>query len=357
MLPMIDMSLWEDVTPDDSLVIADGRSVTIGVRDKALVIKDGPRGERTRTYVLPKRARRIKHLLILGGHGYVSLEAVKWLADASITWVAMDPSGITIRETTMPRMVGCSGGFEDPMMARRQAYCYTGGPLQARGVAIIQRFTETKLRAQAAVAERRFGNEDIAQYIRGLLPRVAEMDNTEALRGVEGDAGRAYWSAWKGLAPEWMKPSPLKGHWLEYPGRPSLNYTTDDGNNRNATDPVNAMLNFGYKLLETHATLALHRQSLSPAMGISHVDLKDRRRRNAMALDLMEGARPAVDEVVLDLISQPLDRRLFSEDRRGVVTVEAPLTHELATRIHANAYRLEPDLLAMVRVLMVPLDD
>ena len=357
MLPMLDITQWEDATPDSSFVVADGRSVTIGVRDKCLHIKDGPNGKRERTFVKPQRARGIKHLMILGGHGYTSTEAKRWLADAGVTWVEVDMDGVTIRDTTMPRVLGTSGAFVNPMLERRQAACYPGESLQDRGVAIIRRFLSTKLRGQAAVAERRFSNPDIGQYIRGLCADIAVADNTKTLLGIEGEGAAAYWSVWKGLAPTWKRPAPLQAHWLNYPGRASLRYAADDGNNRNATDPVNASLNYGYKILESEATLALFRQNLSPSMGILHVDPKDQHRRNSMALDLMEVARPAVDEIVLDIMSEPLAKNLFSQDKNGIVRVEAPLTHRIAARVHETAYHLVPDVSAMLAILKAPVGE
>lgn len=347
--PMLDLSLWGDATPDETLVIADGRSATIGVRDGCLVITDGPRNERKRTFVKSKGARAMRHLMILAEHGYVSLEGFRWLQDNGVTWVMVDQSGYVVRDHAIARTLGTSAGYVDPMLERRQAMCYAGMPMEEKGVAIVRQFLNSKLNGQAWVAEHKLDNKPAAKYIRDRITDAEFATTVKTLGSIEGAAAAEYWAAWKGLAPQWRKPAPLKPHWLNYPGRASLSYVHE--NNRNAADPVNAMLNYGYQILETECTLALYKVSLSPTMGISHLDLADRRRRNAMSLDLMEGTRPVVDEVVLGMLAEPIDKRLFSENAQGVVTLEAPLTHKLAARIHERAYRVMVDVNNMLGIL------
>jgi CRISPR-associated protein Cas1 len=228
------------------------------------------------------------------------------------------------------------------MLERRQAFCYAGGPLEETGVQIIRRFITSKLAGQAWNAEHLLDDKDAAKFIFRRIDDVAVAADVKAIGGFEGQAAAMYWKAWAGVTPVWRKPTPIKPHWVTYPGRKSLNY--DDESNRNATDPVNALLNWGYKIAETEAVLACRNVALSPTMGISHLDLKSHRRRNAFALDLMECMRPAVDEIVLDAIGETMDKRLFAESPQGVVTIEAPLTHAVAARVHTVAYKLVPDV-------------
>jgi CRISPR-associated protein Cas1 len=72
------------------------------------------------------------------------------------------------------------------------------------------------------------------------------------------------------------------------------------GNPRAAADPINAILNYLYAILEAESRIALIAVGLDPGLGILHTD---QRSRDSLALDLMKSARPAVDQYVLNLLA------------------------------------------------------
>lgn len=336
--PILDVSAWEDASPDPSLVIADGPSVTVSLRDGCLLIKDGPRGaERER--LIARVPRIVTRLVILSSHGYVSLDAQRWLDDREITWAVVDRNG------PVTRTLATSGRHVNITLMRKQALCAAGGPLEDRGLRIIQRFIKSKLDGQASNAERLLAAPAIARYIRERITDVLAADSVDKIGGYEGQAAQAYWSAWKGYPVQWLKP-PLKPHWLEYPGRKTLrrNYET----NRGATDPVNAMLNYGYHVAEIECTLALYDAALSPAMGIAHVDTPG---RDSFSLDLIESYRPHVDKIVLGLLDKPLDKRMFAEDGEGMVRITSSLTHSIVALVRKDARYLLPDVHFVVKTL------
>src|SRR5215831_15079437 len=65
---------------------------------------------------------------------------------------------------------------------------------------------------------------------------------------------------------------------------------------RHAVDPANAILTYAYAILEGQTRQALSGAGFDLACGFLHVD---RRGRDALVYDLMELARPAVDDRVL----------------------------------------------------------
>jgi CRISPR/Cas system-associated endonuclease Cas1 len=70
-------------------------------------------------------------------------------------------------------------------------------------------------------------------------------------------------------------------------------------------------------------------------LGIWHTD---ERHRDSLALDVMEAARPTVDEYVLDILTRTtFQARDFHETGRGICRILAPLTHHLAEAIPAFA--------------------
>jgi CRISP-associated protein Cas1 len=111
--------------------------------------------------------------------------------------------------------------------------------------------------------------------------RVDDAKSLDELRGYEGNAAREYFGIYRRLLKNPM------------------------GFERRAyfppTDPVNAMLSFGYTLLLRDIVAACHIAGLDPALGFFHaLDFG----RPSMALDLEEAFRPViVDSLVLGLVN------------------------------------------------------
>jgi CRISPR-associated endonuclease Cas1 len=344
MHPMLSPVDWEDAARDPSIVIADGSSVKISaiggsrsrtgmVNGASLVIKDGPDGKRER--VISKVPATVKRLVILGSHGYISLDAKRWLADAGISWAHIETGG------TRVRTLGVSGGDSSPRLMRRQAMCAPGLPLAETGLAINRRFIAEKLENQAWNCQAMLGNRVAADYIRAQIELLPSKHSIESIRGLEGDGAAMYWSAWHGYPIRWSYPRPNKAHWQSFGHRKTLVHTWET--NKDATDPINAVLNFAYHIAEIECVLACHAAGLSPVMGISHADKAG---RDSFALDLVEVLRPWVDQAVLSVFKSSMDKRWFSEVRRGgkegVVEIMAPLTHRIVTEVHAMASKLQP---------------
>ncbi len=335
---MLDLAMWEDVTADPSVLIVDGSIVRLYVRDGCLTVKDGPRdNERIRT--IPRAPRVVRHVIILSAHGTPTLEAQRWMTDQDITWMVVDTSGKS------PRTLSRSDVAVDAKLMRMQAMCAEGYPLEGIGVEIWRGFVTHKLEGQAWVAEHMLSNPVVAKAIRARNDMVQISDSVKAITGYEGNAADAYWSAWKGLAPQWYRPFPIKPHWLAYPGRKSLRRSET---NRRATDPVNCMLNFAYHCAETECIIALQAAGLDPRMGVYHADQPG---RASFALDLIEVIRPRVDEIVLKILGDRIDKRLFREDKEGIVQLVAPLTHQLASDVRGISHLLAPDV-ARVKSLL-----
>ncbi|WP_017326889.1 type I-D CRISPR-associated endonuclease Cas1d [Synechococcus sp. PCC 7336] len=125
-------------------------------------------------------------------------------------------------------------------------------------------------------------SEAIAQVKRaiGQLEAVREIDR---LRGLEGAGSAAYFGAFGAL---------IRNGEFQFGQR----------NRRPPTDPVNALLSFGYALLRHDVQGALNVVGFDPYCGYLHVE---RYGRPSLALDLMEEFRPlVVDAVVLAALNR-----------------------------------------------------
>ena len=97
--------------------------------------------------------------------------------------------------------------------------------------------------------------------------------------------------------------------------------------NRHATHPVNAMLNYAYRVLETQVKIATVAAGLDPTIGYLHTC---RPGRMALVYDLMEPLRPKVDRVVLGFaLSQVFTPQDFLLTERGGCRLHPSLTKRL----------------------------
>jgi CRISPR-associated protein Cas1 len=112
--------------------------------------------------------------------------------------------------------------------------------------------------------------------------QVKEQSNLGQVRGIEGLAAREYF---QGLGQIISEPWTFTGRFRRPP-----------------TDPVNALLSFGYGLLKTQVMAAVHLAGLDPYIGYLH---EVHHGQPAMVLDLMEEFRALVaDSLVLSVLNK-----------------------------------------------------
>lgn len=110
--------------------------------------------------------------------------------------------------------------------------------------------------------------------------KVVACETEESLRGIEGSCARQYFMGFATL---------LDNRTWHFKGR-----------TRPATDPANALLNFGYAFLEREVRIAIIGQGLDPRIGFFH---SNNNRKDSLVLDLMELFRqPVIDRFVLNLL-------------------------------------------------------
>ena len=183
----------------------------------------------------------------------------------------------------------------------------------ARRLRLATAVVAGKIANQRAVLlsrQRRLRDEELGDALvrmRALVGRAGEVGDLDELRGVEGLAARVYFG---GLG------RALRNAAFRFEGR----------NRRPPRDPVNACLSFGYALLVSRVERAVWRAGLDPYVGFLH---EATRGAPALALDLAEELRPAVDGAVLSLLNR---RQLTPEDFRTPTAEELGESAELGDR-------------------------
>jgi hypothetical protein len=157
----------------------------------------------------------------------------------------------------------------------------------------------------------------------------------------------AYWSCWAEVPVRFAERERgrVPSHWLIFGGRRSA--LTD--RNQKATNPPNAILNYLFAIGEAEARIALMREGLDPGLGLIHAD---RPERDNLALDVLEGVRPAIEAYVLTLLARETFRRAdFFETRDGNCRLLPPLTERLAATADQWASAIAPLARRLARTL------
>ncbi len=137
------------------------------------------------------------------------------------------------------------------------------------------------------------------------------LTNILELTAAEGRAAQAYWTAMASLSDK-----------VDFPGR----------SGKGASDPVNAMLNYGYAILYNRVWESIRAVGLHPGISFLHVPLKG---KATLAFDMMEPFR-----------AQAVDRVVFSMVHRGQVKesngrLSDALRKKLADAVVARLHRKE----------------
>ncbi len=276
----------------------------------------------------------------------------RWCADTGLSVVQVDREGRRISVT------GPEHSTPDARLLRAQAFAGEGGPNEATGLLITKALLAVKLDGQARNAEHVLNNPSAAALIREYAEQVQHAPSVDDARSWEGAAAGAYWQAWThaGVAPRFDPGDVFKlpGHWT----RGFTDRMSELGQKaRHATDPVNAALNYAYRLAETECRLAALTLGLDPTMGFLHLDAPG---RDSLALDLMETIRPTVDRYVLAVLGHSAradtadgyaPATWFTETREGVCRLVAPLTHQIAEQAAVWAREVAAHALTLTRTL------
>ena len=188
------------------------------------------------------------------------------------------------------------GPVSGNVLLRRSQYRQADDPAATVGVA--RHVVAAKIANQRTVLRRALGDHgerlkpadhEALRAAERLLAnagrRALHCADVGVLRGVEGEAARAYFAVFRHL----ITNGDAAFHFERRSRRPPL-------------DPVNALLSFLYVLLLHDCRSALETVGLDPAVGFLH---RDRPGRPSLALDLMEELRPwLADRLTLSLINR-----------------------------------------------------
>jgi CRISPR-associated endonuclease Cas1 len=297
--------------PKHGVLTLYGYGIKVFVERGHLNFEDGSECHR---YRLPRVGHGLKRLVVIGSDGMISLAALRWLADQDAAFVMLERDGHVLATTGPVRS-------SDARLRRAQALANQSGAALRIAREIISR----KLAGQEGVVRDKLLDSTTAQIIARFRAEVDTAETIDAIRMLESRGASAYWSVWRDLPISFPRNDLCRvpDHWRAFDTRKS----PLSGSQRLASNPVNAILNYLYCVLESEARLAAAALGLDPGLGFIHLDAPA---RDSLACDLMEPVRPQVDAWVLDWITrEPLKREWFFEQRDGTCRLMSSLAVRL----------------------------
>ncbi len=240
------------------------------------------RGDR----LLPSR------IVMLDGDGYLTFDVLAWLSEQNIPLIQLDWMGSVIA------VGGADGYAADRKLIEQQWAAKKGGRAQKLAAWLIEKkleaCTNTLRHALPATDAVKRALEFFDFEIRNVRKLAAI--STSKLLGLEGRFAWHYFAAWKEMPVRWKGTNrkPIPDDWHKFGSRVSHNEI-----NRYAVHPVNAMLNYGYAVLENMVRVHIVAAGLDPSIGYLH---GDSRYKHPLVFDLMEPLRPRVDRAVLEFV-------------------------------------------------------
>ncbi len=302
------------ITPRHGVVTLFGYGIQVRVDSGHLILEDGIGADR-RYARFPRVGHGLERLVTIGSDGMVSLAALRWLADQDASFLMLDRSGSVLVATGQARK-------GDVHLRRAQALARQSGA----GIQITRDLIDKKLLGQEQVARKQLGDAAAADAIAKLRLEIPSLHAFDSIRLLESQAGAFYWAAWRSVQIQFPRQDlqRVPDHWRRFQARRS----PISGSARLAANPVNAIQNYLYAVLEAEARLAAATLGLDPGPGFLHADAAH---RDSLAADLMEPVRPQVDAFVLDwILREPIKREWFFEQRDGTCRLMAPFAARLS---------------------------
>ncbi len=317
------------------LVLA-GHGLRLHIHYGSLVVRHGfthyPQAVREKRFFAgdPKLPSRI---ILLSANGSLSLDVIRWLSEQHVPLVMLDYRGQVVS------VLGSETTAADLDLRRAQIEAVTNG----LGLVLARSLIEQKLAASLntlATLPPSEEKDSAINRVTSLLKRLRAQppETIDDLRLLEAWAAIPYFAAWRRVELRWKGTAkkPIPPEWRRIGVRQNFLKRS----NRHAHHPVNALLNYGYAVLESQVRIAIAAVGLDPTIGYLHVCQAG---RSSFVYDLMEPHRPKVDEEVLGFArSQTFAPRDFVIDTKGVCRLHPELARRVVQSISASVVSLDP---------------
>jgi CRISP-associated protein Cas1 len=195
----------------------------------------------------PKLPSRI---ILLSADGSLSLHVMRWLSEQHVPLVMLDHRGQVVNVLNTETMAA------DLDLRLAQIEALTNG----RGLMLARSLIEQKLTASLSTLETlppSAARESASDRVASILHHLREdpPGSVDDLRLREAWAAISYFAAWRSIELRWKGTGkkPIPPEWR----RVGMRGDVLRRSNRNAHHPVNALLNYGYAVLESQVRIAI----------------------------------------------------------------------------------------------------
>ena len=226
-------------------------------------------------------------IIINGHYGSISFEAMRWLSKHDVSFVLLNWNGNLLSVTIPQETLNA-----DLKMKQYGKYLNSKSRLYIAGQIVKQ-----KVKSSLSLLKElsKFYDMDL-QTINKEIQRI-DYDNINSLMMYEGRIASAYWSClsriFNDLAPD-----------FHFETRKNLSYSW----NMNASDEINALLNYGYAILESMIRRTINSTGLDPSIGYLHEIAPS---KHPLVYDLQELFRYVIDYSVIELLETRLKKSDF----------------------------------------------
>jgi CRISPR-associated protein Cas1 len=309
-------------------LVLSGHGIRLRVHQGSLLVRNGfthhPQAIEEHRF-FPADREKPARIIIIDGNGSISLDVLSWLTTHDIPVIRLDWRG------NVTSILSNSYG-PDHKLVQRQVQA------QAKALPISIALISQKLKNCIATLQTLPSNDQLQSAIDRIGADVKQLNRTppkslQALRGIEGRCALWYFSAWRQIPIKWkgLSRRPIPKDWSQVGPRSSASNIRVS--NRDASHPVNAILNYAYGVLESQVKIQIVSQGYDPTIGYLH---RFEKYRAALVCDLMEPLRPVMDRTVLGFVqSQTFQRADFTISNDGVCRIDTELT-VVAARVPAT---------------------
>jgi CRISPR-associated endonuclease Cas1 len=264
-------------------------------------------------------------IISLDGTGYLTFDVLDWLSEQGVSFTRVGWDG------RVHTVLAASGYAANPHRVqwqletrndhqKRMAWCTDVIIRKIDGC--IRTLEKAAPRSPAWEAAMKRAYADITTL------ELEPPQTIEALRIIEANSAAAYFRAWRGIPLKWrgLSRRPIPEDWKHAGARTSGFHVAG---NRNASHPLNAILNYAYAVLESRVQINAICEGYDPTIGIMH---ETERGASAFVFDVMEPERSKIDRNVLDFVKKqvfhPAD---FIVQEKGVCRLNPQLARTIAS--------------------------
>lgn len=301
---------------ENGLLILHGYNAGLHVWNRQLVCKYGTADESGEVALSKADVNGVlRHIVILGGDGLLTTQALCWLASLQISLTMIENNGQVL--LSLGRQ-----NYPYAALARRQALAV----YQETGLQIARWLITEKMRGQA---ENLDAMNISSGRIREKMKAVQTASSIQDVMVHEARAAAHYWNHLEGLHLTFVRKNQKRvpSRWLTLGKR----FSPISNRAMHAATPGQAMLNYLYGVAESLCAIQLASVGLNPEVGIIHTDVDNRR---SMALDLIETIRPDVDKLAFEYFRQQVfSKSDFWEAERGNVRLGLDVRRVLISNV------------------------